>query len=441
MLDLKEFGVIWNKTKNIDNVNFLDKYLKALLPLFISVLPKILSGESIDYSLYISMAVSTLVPLITIDLGEYKSHTVVTRYKKIDLPRNITLMKIVDMTWTRKISFQENTDLSIKDEIVTPLFWSSEKKKCGLWGWNRRPAILTVPSLKLSCILTHDKDILSLYHTDIDILSQIIKFLDNADSYNGTSTYKSFIKDKNNNYIISSMGNNNYKYSNIILSDYQFEQIDNHITNFTSVSVNEKLKCLGFKNNLSMVLYGEPGTGKTGLSSAIAERLNRDLFIVDKTDPETFFNNINLIDMKSTVILFDDVDLWNLLDRRIILSTGEDCQNSLLIKMMELLNGNTYDFGCFIFTTNFINKINPALFRDGRINLKLEISGLNEITSYNKFFLNIYNDFNWVENFTKKELQQLLDKNILISKLSEIAKINLYNEQNFIAEIKKICIN
>ena len=120
------------------------------------------------------------------------------------------------------------------------------------------------------------------------------------------------------------------------------------------------------------------------------------------------------------------------------LKDGIEGQNALLMKLMELLNGSVHDSGCFIFTTNFIDKINSALFRDGRINLKLKISGLYEFTAYNKFFTNIYNDSNWTTHFTEKELIKLYSKEIPLCKLSEIAKINLYNEENFISTIKNI---
>lgn len=100
------------------------------------------------------------------------------------------------------------------------------------------------------------------------------------------------------------------------------------------------------------------------------------------------------------------------------------------MKLMELLNGNTFDNSIIIFTSNTDN-FNEALFRDGRIHLRLDINGIDDISIYDKFFEYIYNDKN---QMWKNKIK--IDK-LLYKKLS-FAKNNIFDKNNFIKELKKL---
>lgn len=197
---------------------------------------------------------------------------------------------------------------------------------------------------------------------------------------------------------------------------------------------------LGCKNQLSILLHGPPGTSKTSISMSIANKLKRDILIVDKTNAEQFFEKLTSIMVSSYVILFDDVDFWQLSDREIVSAREESRPNVVLIKLMELLNGNEHDSSCFIFTANYINQFDKALFRDGRVQLKLEITGFNNAELYNQFFENIYKDVggDWIKSFTLSELNDLYDKKLPLCTISNLAKHHLFDVTTFIKNLKVI---
>ena len=214
------------------------------------------------------------------------------------------------------------------------------------------------------------------------------------------------------------------------------KQLNDKLDNFTNPIYNEKMKSLGFKNNLHLHFHGIPGSGKTSIAMAIANKLDKDIILVDKLNPVDFFDNFDLFKNKFYVFLFDDIDFWDLKDRQITNKEGITKSNPYLMKLMELLNGNTFNNSIMIFTSNTDN-FNEALFRDGRIHLRLDINGIDDISTYDKFFDYIYNDKKQIWK-NKINLDKLLNKKLSLAKISEIAKNNIFDKINFIKELKKL---
>ncbi len=246
---------------------------------------------------------------------------------------------------------------------------------------------------------------------------------------------------KDKNFQIVKNNNNITNFKNIIISKNHLEQINLKLEQFLCEKYNKKLKFLGLKNNLHILLTGIPGSGKTTLSQSIANKLSRDILFVDKNNPKDFFDNLNIINNQNLVIVFDDIDFWDLEDKIIKNKEGIKSNNIYLMKLMELLNGNILNNSVIIFTSNSTN-FNDALFRDGRIHLKLEINGFDDLSYYDKFFNIIYDDKTnqWRDEFSEFELSTLLKKELTLANLSEIAKNNIENKKNFINNLKNLYI-
>ncbi|KAJ4957980.1 hypothetical protein NE237_025091 [Protea cynaroides] len=143
------------------------------------------------------------------------------------------------------------------------------------------------------------------------------------------------------------------------------------------------------------LLYGPPGTGKSSMIAAMANFLGYDIYDLEPTEVH---NNSELrkLLMKTTsksIIVIEDIDCSiNLTNRTKSVSagrtahhdplspdlrggTGEDGGNS--ITLSGLLNFTDGLWSCcgseriFVFTTNHIEKLDPALLRSGRMDMHI----------------------------------------------------------------------
>lgn len=142
------------------------------------------------------------------------------------------------------------------------------------------------------------------------------------------------------------------------------------------------------------LLYGPPGTGKSSMIAAMANYLSYDIYDLELTEVH---NNSELrkLLMKTTsksIIVIEDIDCSINLTSRKKKSNyyepemrcnssgtgGEDGGNS--ITLSGLLNFTDGLWSCcgseriFVFTTNHIEKLDPALLRSGRMDMHIHMS-------------------------------------------------------------------
>ena len=203
------------------------------------------------------------------------------------------------------------------------------------------------------------------------------------------------------------------------------KEILNDIKNFTNIDYYNKFS---FKRKLGYLFCGPPGSGKTALVTAITNELKRSLksipisLIDTNSEFEEAYNNTTFdgvnIQLDEIVITFDEIDsalesqnltknLSNNNDKIdssndkkeqnsnktiIINNKGEDNEESCLKlnKREDILNigiilskidGNECQDGTVIIATcNDKSKLDPALYRNGRLKLiELNYAGSNEI--------------------------------------------------------------
>lgn len=177
----------------------------------------------------------------------------------------------------------------------------------------------------------------------------------------------------------------------------------------------------GIPYNLGILLYGEPGCGKTRFIKQLLNYTNRhaiDIKLNDDFDFNLLKRIINeesigddyIIPQDKRIIIFEDIDAMTtiLKDRELVekevnneivkklLEKTEDKEeknnNNNLSYFLNIIDGlNECSGRIIIMTTNRIDYLDKAIIRPGRIDMKLHFTKLNNIDIQNmiKYFWNI----------------------------------------------------
>ncbi|KAG9459255.1 hypothetical protein H6P81_003763 [Aristolochia fimbriata] len=134
------------------------------------------------------------------------------------------------------------------------------------------------------------------------------------------------------------------------------------------------------------LLYGPPGTGKSSLIAAIANYLNYHIYDLELSD---ITRNSDLRDLIRTtsnrsILVIEDIDCTSGLEDRgdqqknIIKSSHRKNKSQLtlsgLLNFIDGLWSSCGDERIIIFTTNYKEKLDPALLRPGRMDMHIHMS-------------------------------------------------------------------
>lgn len=176
--------------------------------------------------------------------------------------------------------------------------------------------------------------------------------------------------------------------STMYLSKKDKDSLTNIIKNYRDNQ--DKLSKFGLPNRMGIMLYGLPGCGKSSTIVTIASEMNRNIYYLDmngiKTNQELamLFDYVNTKTSEQGIICIEDIDAMN----DVFLSRTDDSTNSKTITsllnegetpltleyVLNILDGTlTKEGSIVIMTTNYINKIDNAIYRPGRVNLKIEM--------------------------------------------------------------------
>lgn len=119
------------------------------------------------------------------------------------------------------------------------------------------------------------------------------------------------------------------------------------------------------------LLYGPPGSGKSSLVKAIAGELKLGIYVMGLSDPEINDNRIgNLLSKvpEKSILLLEDVDCAFAMRKK-----SSDKNNGLSFSgLLNAIDGVASAEGrIMIMTTNHIERLDPALIRPGRADVKV----------------------------------------------------------------------
>ena len=185
------------------------------------------------------------------------------------------------------------------------------------------------------------------------------------------------------------------------------EEVVDHIENFLNNKHIYEEKDITYKTGI--LLYGTPGTGKTSLASALATWLRYNLVVLDlstfsKLDISSLTACINE-DTDNFVILLEDIDtIFPSLDRQ---DKELDTETRNVInKMLQFLDSSSSPNNViFIATTNDISKLDEAILREGRFDLKVPMTNIHPEVA-----LTMLESFN-IPSKDAKEIIKKLTKN------------------------------
>ena len=262
-------------------------------------------------------------------------------------------------------------------------------------------------------------------HKDVD------DFISNAFQH-----YKDIVKTKitDKRYIIypSIKSHSKYELTNEKTFDSLFIPNKNNIVKLIDSFVNkqDKFAIRGFPQKLGFMLYGPPGTGKTSLIKAIAHYTQRHIVSVplkqiksNKKLMELMFglklehenenedeDDIHLC-YNNTIFVMEDIDAaCDIVHSRDAKTKNKDNDALDLAGILNVLDGAVDCPGrIVIMTTNHIEKLDPALIRPGRINMKIHLDYIKqrEASEMIKYYFNRYIPIvNWNIKLTPAELEE-----------------------------------
>lgn len=155
------------------------------------------------------------------------------------------------------------------------------------------------------------------------------------------------------------------------------EQITNHIDTWLE---NEQLyadRSLLFKTGI--LLQGDPGTGKSSLVIALATKYNMEIININmpsfrNIDIERVIDSINA-DQNKYIVLLEEIDcVFNKANRE----DGADKEDKMYISdLLQFIDSpKSPNNVIFIATTNYPDKLDPALVRKGRFDLIVNVNNL-----------------------------------------------------------------
>lgn len=155
--------------------------------------------------------------------------------------------------------------------------------------------------------------------------------------------------------------------SNVLLHEDVRSVLENDILQFCRAE--EWYDKVGIPYKRGYCFYGDPGNGKTTLSLALAAHLKRDIHMLnlgamdDDTALQRAFSSLR----RNSILLIEDID-------KAFIKREAKQEKVSFSALLNLLDGALSKHGLIvIITTNHIDHLDPALLRDGRIDVKVAI--------------------------------------------------------------------
>lgn len=267
---------------------------------------------------------------------------------------------------------------------------------------------------------------------------------------------RDFIKKCNNDY---SKFVNNQKELMFIIPNIDYDEVYYSTYTFTSNKTFSNLLCnkkdkiiemIDSLNNkkidkLGILMHGIPGSGKTTIIKCIANYTRRSIIAIDLKKIKsrsvlldilfrTYAGNLSL-PLSRRIYVIEDIDCTSdmVLERSSIIPTNSDKEESLTLSdILNCIDGILeLKDTIMIFTTNYVDKLDKALIRPGRIDLKIELSYMDRESKFT-YIKNAY------PNCCDLSIDNShLDIEITPAELENLVLLNQDNYENFLLELEK----
>ena len=132
----------------------------------------------------------------------------------------------------------------------------------------------------------------------------------------------------------------------------------------------------GIPYKLGILLYGEPGTGKSSLVHAIASELNKDVIVLTAgailNGKLSRYNSV-CCDTPPIIVIEEIDTIVNSRQNEL----GEK-EKVILSELLNFLDGPSSPDSCVVIaTTNHIEKLDPAIIRSGRFDIKIHMGKIS----------------------------------------------------------------
>lgn len=217
-------------------------------------------------------------------------------------------------------------------------------------------------------------------------------------SYNNNSLYTSIRTYYNRGYVSDDIIVKSFNDIICTKKDLLLNKIDTWRNNSTILTAH------GIINSIGILLYGQPGTGKTSIVRALAKHYNAEIFILigesfDQANIKSSINGYRSNDHKSNtvkpvILLIEDIDC-------IINDIKPEIEANRMKNLLQFLDGiDSVQNTIIVATTNFYDKLDSRLLRDGRFDICLEVEEFNylEAVQYCEMF-----------KFNKEKIDSILE--------------------------------
>jgi chaperone BCS1 len=212
-------------------------------------------------------------------------------------------------------------------------------------------------------------------------------------------------------------------------------KIHNDVKKFLNPKTKKKYQEFGIPYKRNYLFEGIPGTGKTSLITSIGSALDLNVSIMtfdNKTTDNIFMKAITHLE-DNTLLVLEDID--TLFQER---KKNDELKNMITFSgILNILDGLAHKEGLItIMTTNYKDRLDPALIRPGRVDMVIHFDyAVKEqiIEIFNKFFPKLdANKFHKELHKTRSKvttsmLQQYLfshlDDELVFENLSELTKL------------------
>lgn len=182
-------------------------------------------------------------------------------------------------------------------------------------------------------------------------------------------------------------------FNDVFIPDKEQKMLEDGINNFIRNKKWYTDHCIPY--HFGILLHGEPGTGKSSVVQAITASCKSDVVYVKASDVKYAFGDYSQVwqmngrDDRIKFIIVEDIDTSGFTEDRVSIETDKETSivsgKEILGSVLNYMDGyGSLENVIYIFTTNHVDHLDPALIRPGRIDLSIEIKHVSDETM-NKF--------------------------------------------------------